>query len=91
MNYELAKELKDAGFPQLRPVEHAPNSDEPLYIPTLEELIDACGEGFFMLIRRESKGDVYWFAQNSEDKGFGKPQLFPLIAVANLYLELNKK
>jgi hypothetical protein len=47
MNYELAKELKDAGFPQqlragtmLRKNSGPENTDA--YAPTLEELIEAC-------------------------------------------------
>ena len=46
MNYELAKDLKDAEFPQ------AGNgttyvdllSKESFYVPTLEELLEACVE-----------------------------------------------
>ena len=67
MNYELAKQLKDAGFPQGGQwekwlcncaisktrqyskvhdwnTEHCPPK-EAIYVPTLEELIEACGVG----------------------------------------------
>lgn len=56
MNYELAKELKDAGFPQKERSIIVGNEDsfvadptrlnEWLYAPTLSELIEACGERF---------------------------------------------
>ena len=51
MTYELALELKNAGFPQKASLANmvdsaisAPNyGDEYAYTPTLEELIEACG------------------------------------------------
>ena len=54
MNYELAKELKDGGFPQIPQHFFMPERDKKgeiiedssITIPTLEELIDACGEEF---------------------------------------------
>jgi hypothetical protein len=58
MTYELAKQLKDAGFPQ-NISSHAEGSwtddlstmDETVYFPTLSELIEACGEDFNDLLR----------------------------------------
>lgn len=48
MNYELAKQLKDAGFPVGRDgyfdYIDVTLEDDKLYIPTLSELIEACGE-----------------------------------------------
>lgn len=44
INYDLAKKLKDAGFPQVDLGGF--NFQEDLNYPTLEELIDACGDGF---------------------------------------------
>lgn len=55
MNYELAKQLKDAGFP--KDYTQWNDHDEQLlintwdmygkrYSPTLSELIESCGEGF---------------------------------------------
>lgn len=106
MNYELAKTLKDAGFPL--------NRDwSPFYviektgvreigfnnIPTLEELVDACGEDFFGLTRWGEE----WIASSStnmdgaitddDDQSGGKHGigLAPLEAVAMLWLKLNKK
>ena len=64
MNYDLAKQLKDTGFPQsgngffgtnsktYAEVKPRPfNSNKGAYQPTLEELIDACGKEFGELLR----------------------------------------
>ncbi len=122
MNYELAKELKEAGFPQgenldniiaqgtalayLR--ESKPSKEllekyedalgklkelyqddvEYVYVPTLSELIEACGDDFFQL----TKGSGLFFAEADIDT---EPQFFngstPEEVVANLWLGLNKK
>ncbi len=94
MNYELARALKDAGFPQSGP----PNkflwqaTDNPrvmengVYVPTLEELIEAlpdhCG------VQREDFGWCVYV------KGFLRDDTIsptPTEAVARLWLALNKK
>jgi hypothetical protein len=82
MNYELAKQLKEAGFPQdilhyqgkdvgLKIMSLDANSrslhrDNPLYFPTLEELIDACGEAFraveYSSITKEWTGAANFYA-----------------------------
>lgn len=59
MNYELAKQLKDAGFPQERKqgwnitdideILRSESSTETAYAPTLSELIEACGDDLFRL------------------------------------------
>lgn len=82
MTYELAKELKDARFPQ-RP--HTPLSIprmgiqeiEHVDLPTLSELVEACGEGFESLARIPNvqllngrTGEpigVYWYAYPTEE------------------------
>lgn len=54
MNQELAKRLKDAGYPQPTGLEHSLEwrgvreckNGECVYFPTLSELIEACGEDF---------------------------------------------
>ena len=54
MDYELAKELKEVGFPQTPGYFHRETGAdggnsytlEPCYKPTLEELIEACGISF---------------------------------------------
>ena len=50
MNYELAKKLKKCGFPQggdgkwIGPPDALMwRNDDRVYVPTLEELIEACG------------------------------------------------
>jgi hypothetical protein len=100
MNYELAKKLKEAGFPLkwVTPITEK-ETDYPLFAfneswckePTLSELIEACGEEFESIIYSNKKE---WYAYGSskgvihdnESRG-----LTPEEAVANLWLELNKK
>lgn len=98
MNYELAKQLKDAGFPQKQHY----NSDtgyrddfrspELVAYPTLSELIGACGDKF----RGLEVGD--WLAEDKSVIWYAKSKLEIIVegntpegAVANLWLELNKK
>jgi hypothetical protein len=85
MNYELAKQLKDAGYPQGDTVLIG---GEYTHNPTLEELIEACGDNTpyeitFMGIDkhwRVTRQDLYiWL--------MGKT---PTEAVARLYLALNQ-
>lgn len=73
MTYELAKQLKDAGFPEPERVVINQNNSklssklEPLgeykpfiHQPTLSELIEACGDKFDSLYRYvESEGERY--------------------------------
>lgn len=92
MNYELAKKLKEAGFPKETFIVHYPNAKYPNRCgqsgtPTLSELIEACG-GELQVLKRPYAGKG-WFAHNSKaTQGIG---LTPEEAVANLWLELNKK
>lgn len=103
MKYETAKKLKDAGFPQSGDGDFCLGSIEEdqggitttnsVYIPTLEELIDACGEEFWNLTySRKEKG---WSAESFEAATATiSGTIFldtPSEAVANLYLALNKK
>lgn len=101
MNYELAKELRDAGYQQYgsnldhcgEPVELYLSSDSyettKCYVPTLSELIEACGEKFYDLSQRE-KGE--WITNRDDmfhsDYPVGST---PEEAVARLWLALNKK
>jgi hypothetical protein len=105
MDYELVKKLKSAGFPQgFYPHEERHHSwldadghysscqagPSSCYIPTLSELIDLCGDRPFTL-GHLSKG-VDWVA-----RGGNYPHFFtgightPEVAVANLWLEMNKQ
>jgi hypothetical protein len=106
MNYTLAKELKEAGFPQEE--RHAGNAyqwdaqeitddgKEHVYYPTLEELIEACGYSFKSIQRHKTKvspeGDE-WCVVFRQCKGkFRKVWGKTAIeAVAKLWLAINKK
>jgi hypothetical protein len=98
LSHELAKELKDAGFPQGEPEQYTSDGQwipeaERKYIPTLSELIEACGCKTFDLL----KIDNTWYAAD----GFGSHRDYwathkaegstPEEAVARLWLALNKK
>ena len=99
MNYELALELREAGFPGTFTGEcetgcNVPNEDltDFAYCPTPEELIEACGERFVSLnLIIDPKG---WSCEavnkNEEITGeiFGAT---PTEAVARLWLAINKK
>lgn len=97
ITYEKALELKNAGFNQEKTERYdATNYYSGEYVPTLSELIDACGPDFVALVRWEVN---LWTASNCERdtpmvhrgmeiKTEGST---PEEAVANLWLELNKK
>lgn len=101
--YELARELKEAGFSQknVYPCEICGGKTDcaitqyedakPPYIPTLEELIEACGDRFNLLVLGEH-GFVASFYDSEIQKnnvhGGGKT---PSEAVANLWLALNPR
>lgn len=116
MNYELAKSLKEAGFPQEgngKYVGYIGNlKDEDMksggvfglaqedfaYLPTLSELIEACGEINLVLWKFENK----WFAGNLGEKTGSYSEFYidsypdpseegstPEEAVANLFLTLH--
>ena len=60
MNYELAKKLAEAGFPQhgngswlVPPDTLVVWRTDRVYVPTLSELIQACGVNFLMLSQRD--------------------------------------
>lgn len=108
MTYELAKELKEAGFPQTGehldydrcPYMIYPDciddgvSQNGCYVPTLEELIEACGDGFSHLVRYYIHDKLYWEAETPKVNiiGFSCTSRCetPEEAVANLWLELLK-
>lgn len=103
MNYELALKLKNAGWVYknrlygmilpgdvMRTLGHTEQDcKDGLYVPELEELIEACGGDFGNL-----KGWIYdeerrFTAVDSNGREF-KGQT-PLVAVANLWLALHEK
>ena len=61
MDYKLAKQLKDVGFPQentdQRKMVVNENNSDCAFPPTLSELIDACGENFDSL----NLGEDGWY------------------------------
>ncbi len=98
LSFELAKKLKDAGFP-MNPHRRWDLSDfyfnpesgdernerEKVWIPTLSELIEACGDKFSLLAKGEdgwgALGGTITVARYNDSKT-------PEEAVANLWLAL---
>ena len=98
MTYELAKQLKYAGFPIKPYPEWALKMDGPLgeaeyrecYRPTLSELIEACGNDFLELGKAPAEYlpnlKINWVARKDETVyGLGYS---PEEAVAKLWLAL---
>lgn len=96
MDYELAKQLKEAGFPQTSDSEYKhiyPNETatrlgtDGMREPTLSELIEACGDDFIQLRKTHNKPRSLWLASSLEtDESAETPEE----AVAKLWLELIK-
>ena len=101
MIYELAKQLKDAGFPQTSPgmpflLTHINDKgaiDEMCVNPSLAQLIKACGEHFAL-----HKNSDHWKAWqiNSNPRepnaaNFEEIGSTPEESVARLWLALNQK
>lgn len=104
MTYELAKQLKDAGFLQDGDGSHSEGETDffldyefkqkNVYYPTLSELIESCGEEF-VLEKVNSGGLHQWTAGTFIDRN-GEIECAQTgetseEAVAKLYLALNKK
>lgn len=92
MNYETALKLKNAGFPQkpedlLNEVEYMGVKHTKPTEPTLEELIEACGKGYFALESYQGGWQAKMGLQDYEWIDGSTPR----IAVANLWLALNEK
>lgn len=92
MTYELAKKLKDAGFPNSEKWRDTGTyiilDEDDSYPPTFSELIEACGDGFYQLHKQGER----FYASDGKSK-IGYSELLkgtPEEAVANLWLELNK-
>jgi len=95
MTYELAKELKDAGFPMEYELDNFSDFDKyKAWIDIdLSELIEACGDKFDALGKCKDDGVSRivdgWIAVDEDNKRrWGKT---PEEAVAKLWLALNKK
>lgn len=104
MNYELAKELKDAGFPMIE------RADEPsrerefiqklggtdrldiVFAPTLSELIEACDSLVEDCVYLSGHKDSWSCIDGRDGFGFyGGDGATPIEAAARLWLALNKK
>jgi len=88
MSLELAIELHKAGFTRTfngnAGIEVMVSSDAYtglVYLPTLERLIEACGDDLNILVRGK---DGFWYAESEQGKT-------PTEAVARLWLVINKK
>lgn len=104
MDYELAKQLKDAGFAQNGSGIFLPHQDTvhgdsvnlmeagvekwPVYVPTLSELIEACGEEFGGISRSKKGGWIAYgiTAASMDDAVDGST---PEVAVGRLWLALH--
>lgn len=110
ITYELAKELKEKGFPQkFNGIESfdlnidskiLPEPKGELYLPTLSELIEACGDMFGQLIKYDpDKGHLFiaigehprWEIETESKVIRTEPYSTPEEAVARLWIALNKK
>jgi len=88
MDYDLAESLMNAGFPQLGkgsligPLNKLVwRSGDRVYLPTLEELIEACGENL------DKQYDGWLASANCDQSCFART---PAEAVARLWLALQK-
>lgn len=105
MDYKLAEQLKNAGFPQKSaPFAVIPLTEEEaeagkyqerVYLPTLSELIEACRDKFRRLERNDEYADITYFAvSNVRDDMYDEGYVLnngktPEEAVAKLWLALN--
>ena len=92
MYYELAERLRDAGFPQSgegrrigAPTAFVWRARDLVYVPSLEELVAACGEGFGEMVRLPD-GSFEAVARGGRLRQTGKS---PAEAVASLWLAIN--
>ena len=93
MNYELAKQLKDAGFDNWivgkeYPMLLKPYS-EPMYEAGLSELIEACGDDLSEMENTYDGWRVYPNIQETKIEPIWSKSLKE--ALAQLWLALNKK
>ena len=99
MNYELCKELKEAGFPQHLGVgeeclTYECFTNQDVCRPTLSELIEACGGNFGELNHYRNSGDWEVKAKDwVDEQGVGRfsSGKTPEEAIARLWLALTDK
>lgn len=92
LSYEQVNELKEAGFPQKSMTIGEPKeyTGDGSYIPTLSELVEACGEQLDILQRHGNMWDAVSFSLKPDEQ-FDTYFSTPEEAVARLWLALNKK
>ena len=102
MNYELAKKLKDAGFPQNMDRYHYDGKnnqtsaldEDGIDFPTLSELIEACGDEIIG-ISKYNNGEYAkdgWYAMYHKPAMSNTTFIYgstPEEAVANLWIQLH--
>jgi hypothetical protein len=98
LSYELAKQLKDAGFP-LRELSRMSQTENMLdwpidgawyLVPTLDELVDACGEHFSSLAELcTDNSPRRWRACSDKECSVSGEGDTAIIAVARLWLALD--
>lgn len=98
MGYAVAKALKDAGFFQEGRGSRVPppdkivaRRDDYAYVPTLEELIEACGDYFAGLAHPSANEWNAWHKPDHPDNPSHHTGTTPTEAVARLWLALNSK
>jgi hypothetical protein len=77
MKYELAKRLEEAGFPQggngtwiSPPDKLVVHNADRIYVPTLDEIIDACGDNFCSLTKINTGSNVQGWQACSDKECF---------------------
>lgn len=89
MNYETAKKLKELGWD----IVLQDNPEKSIVYPTLEQLIEACGDGLWKINRNIIEGQVRWFVYgkpNEAGNSYAPIEDTLIEAVANLYIKLNE-
>ena len=89
MRYKLAKQLKEAGFPQPEVTEVTRGGEyyKGVYIPLLEEVIEECGDDLEGIEKMETGG---WGAYTYSKKWANSIGVTHLEAVSNLYIKLTR-
>jgi hypothetical protein len=101
MDYELARELRDAGFPQgtkgtwTYPLDAlVTRSADRIYVPTLEELVEVCGDWIIKIEKAQNGWNVFGVRAGTSPSdtdvtfiGVGKSLT---VGVARLWLGLRK-
>ena len=97
MTYDLARKLKEKGFPQKsKGVYMGEEYEDNVSIPTLTELIEACGDRFAQLHKWSGGEEKEKWMACSESNWGNTPDGIEAYgntaeeAVAHLYLEIHK-